>query len=157
MNACATYTNSSHAAVVAVDTRTGFIEVRRYLVVHDCGRMINPLLVEGQVHGGVVQGIGGALLEEFTYDELGQPTSATFADYLLPLATDVPTIEVHHLESPSPFTPFGMKGAGESGIAGPAPAIAQAIENALDGLMAAEIQETPITPQRLVDLLIDKH
>lgn len=146
MNPCATYTNSSQAAVVEVDIRTGRVAVLTFIVVHDCGTVINPTMVEAQVHGGVAQGIGGTLLEEFRYDELGQPTSVTLADYLVPLATDVPPITVEHIESPSPLTPFGIKGAGEAGIAGPAAAIATAVENALGDRCAGELTSTPLTP-----------
>jgi carbon-monoxide dehydrogenase large subunit len=146
MNACATYTNSAQAALVEVDTRTGRVQLLRYVVVHDCGTLVNPTLVEAQVQGGVAQGIGGALLEEFSYDELGQPLSGTLADYLLPLATDIPEIVVEHIESPSPFTPFGLKGAGEAGIAGPAAAIASAVENAVGGSLCRELVATPLTP-----------
>jgi aerobic carbon-monoxide dehydrogenase large subunit len=146
MNACATYTNSSHAAVLSVDTRTGFVRLLRYFVVHDCGTLINPTLVEGQVHGGVAQGIGGALLEEIVYDDAGQPTSVTFADYLLPTATDIPPLCVEHMESPAPSMAFGAKGAGEAGVAGPAPAIAAALEDALHDLNVAEFDRTPFTP-----------
>lgn len=146
MNACATYTNSSQAAVVEVDSRTLHVRVLRFIAVHDCGTVINPTLVEAQVQGGVAQGIGGTLLEEFTYDDFGQPLSGTLADYLLPLASDVPRIDVEHIQTPSPLTPFGVKGAGEAGIAGPAAAIASAIEDALSDILVKELTSTPLTP-----------
>ena len=150
MNACATYTNSSHAAVVGVELDTGLVRVLAYFVTHDCGTVINPMLVEGQVQGGVAQGIGGALLEELRYDDHGQPLSITLADYLLPTATDVPTIGVEHFQSPAPEMPFGVKGAGEAGVAGPAPAIVAAVEDALRGMGLPEITRTPLTPPTLL-------
>jgi aerobic carbon-monoxide dehydrogenase large subunit len=150
MNACASYTNASHAAVVSVDIRTGLVRVLHYFVVHDCGTVINPMLVEGQVQGGVAQGIGGALLEEIVYDEHGQPRGVTFADYMLPTATDIPPISVEHIESPAPSLAFGAKGAGEAGVAGPAPAIAAAIEDALRDLGVSEFTQAPFTPQAVL-------
>jgi carbon-monoxide dehydrogenase large subunit len=150
MNACASYTNSSHAAVVSVDTRTGFVRPLHYYAVHDCGTVINPTLVEGQVQGGVAQGIGGALLEEIGYDEGGQPITVSFADYLLPTATDIPPISVEHIESPAPALAFGAKGAGEAGVAGPAAAIAAAVEDALRGRGLSEFTRTPLTPARVL-------
>jgi carbon-monoxide dehydrogenase large subunit len=156
MNACATYTNSSQASLVEVDIRTGRVQVLKYLVVHDCGTVINPTLVEAQVQGGVAQGIGGTLLEEFAYDEAGQPTSATLADYLLPLASDIPPIVVEHIETPSPLTPLGLKGAGEAGIAGPAAAIAAAVEDALGDLRAGELSSTPLTPWAVAAIIAER-
>jgi CO/xanthine dehydrogenase Mo-binding subunit len=141
-----TYPYGLHAAVVSIDRGTGNLTIERFIVGYDVGRALNPMLVEGQIAGGVAQGIGGALLEEFSYDELGQPLSGTLADYLLPLATDIPEIVVEHIESPSPFTPFGLKGAGEAGIAGPAAAIASAVENAVGGSLCRELVATPLTP-----------
>jgi carbon-monoxide dehydrogenase large subunit len=153
MNSCPTYTNASHAAVVSVDVGTGVVRVEHYVVVHDCGRVLNPLIVAGQVHGGTVQGIAGALLEEFAYDESGQPLSTMFKDYLLPSAADVPPIELHELESPAPEIPFGVKGAGESGIIGPAAAIAQGVEMALAEFGIAPITSTALTPGYVTGLL----
>jgi aerobic carbon-monoxide dehydrogenase large subunit len=150
MNACATYTNSAHAAVVSVDTRTGLVRMLRYCVVHDCGTVINPALVEGQVQGGVAQGIGGALLEELRYDGNGQPVTVTLADYLLPTAADIPPISVEHIESPAPGMAFGAKGCGEAGVAGPAAAIAAAIEDALGDLAVTEFTATPFTPAEVL-------
>jgi CO/xanthine dehydrogenase Mo-binding subunit len=142
----------AHVAVVEVDAETGFVRVLRYVAGHDCGRLINPLLVEGQMHGGVVHGIGDALIEEVVFDEGGQPLASTFLDYFLPLATDVPWMEVVHIETPSPFNPAGVKGAGEAGtIAAPA-AIANAIADALRPL-GVEINELPLTPYRLRRLI----
>jgi carbon-monoxide dehydrogenase large subunit len=145
MNACATYTNASHAAVVKVDLGTGAVTVLEYLVVHDCGTLINPVIVEGQIHGGVAQGLGGALLEDLPYTPEGQPMAVTFMDYLLPSATDVPPISIEHFESPDPNMPYGAKGAGEAGIIGPAAAVAWAVEDALAEFEIDEITETPVT------------
>jgi carbon-monoxide dehydrogenase large subunit len=153
MNSCPTYTNASHAAVVSVDVATGIVRVEHYVVVHDCGRVLNPLIVAGQVHGGTVQGIAGTLLEEFAYDESGQPLSTMFKDYLLPSAADSPPIELHELESPAPEIPYGVKGAGESGIIGPAAAIAQGVEMALAEFGIQPIASTPLSPGYVVGLL----
>ena len=146
MNGAATYTNASHAAVVAVDVATGIARVVRYAVVHDCGRVVNPMIVAGQVQGGVAQGIGGALYEDFAYGRGGQPLTTTFMDYLVPTACEIPPIALEELESPAPETTFGIKGAGEAGIIGPAPAIARAVEDALREFGVGEITATPITP-----------
>jgi CO/xanthine dehydrogenase Mo-binding subunit len=121
-------------------------------LVHDCGREMNPLIVEGMVHGSTVHGIGAALLEEFRYDGAGQLLTSTFMDYLKPTSADVPDIEVDHLEHPSPFTPLGAKGVGEGGaIPGPA-AVANAVEDALAPFGAA-IRSLPITPERVWRLM----
>jgi aerobic carbon-monoxide dehydrogenase large subunit len=150
MNACETYTNSSHAAVVAVDTETGVVELLRYLVTHDCGTVINPTIVEGQIHGGVAQGIGGTLYEHNAYGPEGTPLATTFMDYLLPTATEVPPIVVEHFESPAPGTAFGAKGAGEAGLIGPAPAIAAAVEDALREFGVKDLSETPLRPSAVL-------
>ena len=126
-----TYSNACHGAVVEVDIRTGRVHLKRFVVVADCGTVINPTIVEGQERGGVTQGIGSALLEQFIYDEEAQPLTTNFADYLMPSATDIPDIEIHHLATPSPLTPLGMKGMGEGGAIGPAAAIGNAIADAL--------------------------
>jgi len=126
----------------------GGITLRKYVVVHDCGRELNPLIVEGMVHGSTVHGIGAALLEEFRYDEAGQLLTSTFMDYLKPTAADVPTIEVDRLEHPSPVTPLGAKGVGEGGsIPGPA-AVANAVEDALAHL-GVVVRSLPITPEQV--------
>jgi carbon-monoxide dehydrogenase large subunit len=122
------------------------------VVAHDCGRVINPLIVEGQIHGGVAQGIGGALLEELVYDEHGQLLTASLMDYALPTARTVPALETVHLESPSPRNPLGIKGVGEGGAIAPPAAIANAIEDAL-APFGVRITATPLTPQRIVELL----
>ncbi len=110
---------------------SGAVKILRYIVVHDCGRMINPMMVEGQVRGGVVHGIGATLFELMRFDESGQPLTGTLADYLLPTADVVPRIDIHHMESPSPLNPLGVKGAAESGTIGAPSVIVSAIEDAL--------------------------
>jgi carbon-monoxide dehydrogenase large subunit len=147
-----TYTNGSHVAEVEVDPETGHVRITRYVVVHDCGRMINPLMVEGQVHGGVAHGIGMTLYEWMRYDHDGQPLTTTFADYLLPTSDVAPLIEIHHMESPTPLNPLGVKGAAESGTIGAPPAIVSAIEDALRPLRV-RITELPVTPERLLGLI----
>ena len=147
-----TYTNGAHVAEVEVDPDTGRVRLTRYIVVHDCGRMINPMMVEGQVHGGVAHGIGMTLYEQMRYDEAGQPQTVTFADYLLPTSDAVPQIEIHHMESPTPLNPLGVKGAAESGTIGAPPAIVSAIEDALRP-SGVRITELPVTPARLLALI----
>src|SRR5205814_3290154 len=122
-----TFTNGAHLAVVEVDTETGRVRVLKYVAVDDCGRLVNPALVDGQVRGGVAQGIGGALWEHCVYDERGQLLTTTLMDYAVPSAADLPPIEVHHLETPAPSIAGGYKGAGESGSGGGAAAIANAV------------------------------
>ncbi|MBI3328200.1 MAG: molybdopterin-dependent oxidoreductase, partial [Nitrospinae bacterium] len=146
------WANAAHAAIVAVDLATGFVRILRYVVVEDCGVMINPLIVEGQVHGGTVQGIGGALLEHLVYDENGQLLSQTLMEYLLPSALDVPTIEVHHMQTPSPFTLGGFKGMGEGGAIAPLPALANAVSDALAPL-SISIDSLPLSPDRIRRLI----
>jgi carbon-monoxide dehydrogenase large subunit len=135
-------------AVVAVDPDDGSIEVLDYGVVEDCGTMCNPMIVDGQIVGGVVQGIGTALYEEIPYDANGQPLATTFADYLVPSAPDVPDIKIAHMVTPSPFTEYGMKGMGEGGAIAPPAAIANAVRDAL-ARTGAEVNETPLTPRRV--------
>jgi aerobic carbon-monoxide dehydrogenase large subunit len=140
-----TFSNACHGAVVWVDRATGKVVVKRYVVVEDCGTMINPTVVDGQVHGGVAQGLGSALLEEFTYGADGQPLTTTFADYRLPTSADIPDIEVRHLSTPSPWTEHGIKGMGEAGAIGPMAAVANAVSDAL----GAGAWETPLTMSRV--------
>jgi carbon-monoxide dehydrogenase large subunit len=147
-----TYANGTHVAEVEVDIETGAIKVLRYVVMHDCGHVINPMVVEGQVVGGVIHGIGNAFFEHMLYDTGAQPTSTTFADYLLPLATDAPNVEVLHMETPSPLNPLGLKGAGEGGTIPAIATLVSAVENALEPF-GVRIAEAPITPQRIVALL----
>jgi carbon-monoxide dehydrogenase large subunit len=147
-----TWANAAHAAIVDVDIATGFVRILRYVVVEDCGAMINPLIVDGQVHGGAVQGIGGAMMEHLVYDENGQLLSQTLMEYLLPSALDVPTIEVHHLQTPSAFTLGGFKGMGEGGAIAPLPALANAVSDALAPLGIA-IDALPLSPERIRRLI----
>jgi len=143
-----TYSSGAHAAVVEVDPETGLITILRYVAVDDCGTMINPMIVEGQVHGGIAHGIGNAFLEEVVYDGAGQLMTGTLMDYALPRAADVPHLEVHHVVTPSPLNPLGVKGAGEGGTL-PAPAaIANAVADALRPLGVA-VTEMPLTRERL--------
>ncbi len=144
-----TYANGMHAVVVETDPETAEIRVLRYCVVHDCGNVINPMIVEGQVHGGVAQGVGGALYERMAYDADGQLLNASFMDFLMPYATEVPeTIEIDHLETPSPLNPLGIKGAGEAGVIPGMAAFASAIEDA-EGF---RISAMPISPSDLFEL-----
>ena len=141
-----------HIAVVSIDAETGGVRVERYIVAYDIGRAINPQLVEGQIAGGSAQGIGGALLEAFVYDETGQPLAASFVDYLIPTATEMPAVDALIFEdAPSPINPLGAKGAGEAGINAAGGAIASAVDDALQ--MPGAITELPITPERVRELV----
>jgi CO/xanthine dehydrogenase Mo-binding subunit len=144
----ATFANGMHAAIVETDPVTAEIRILRYCVIHDCGTMINPMIVEGQVHGGVAQGVGGALYERMVYDESGQLLNASFMDFLMPYASEVPHIETDHLETPSPLNPLGIKGAGEAGCIPVSAVIASAIEDA-EGF---PIRSMPISPVELWEL-----
>ena len=146
------YSNGAHVAEVEVDIETGAVRILRFTVAHDCGRVINPLVVDGQVVGGVAHGVGNALLERMVYDENAQPLTTHFGEYLLPLATDVPHVDLVHLETPSPLNPLGVKGAGEGGTIASIAAIVSAVENAL-APFGVSLAESPITPQRIVELL----
>jgi CO/xanthine dehydrogenase Mo-binding subunit len=140
--------SGAHAMIVEVDPDTMQVKILKYVVVHDCGRVINPLILEGQVQGGVAQGLGNAFFEELVFDENAQLLNATFMDYLLPTALDVPSLVVGHEETPSPLNPLGIKGAGEAGAIPVGPLFAQAVEDAL-GDMGLEILEIPLSPSRL--------
>ena len=142
------FANSAHAAVVAVDPETGIVELVDYGIVFDCGRMVNPMIVYGQIVGALAQGIGNALYEESVYAADGQPLSATLVDYAVPGATEMPEVKVEHMESPSPYSEFGMKGIGENGCIGPPAAIANAINDAFRDI-DLHIAETPMTPRRV--------
>ena len=144
------YTNAAHLASVEIDGMTGKTKVLSYAVVEDCGPMINPTIVEGQIFGGVAQGIGTALFEEFLYDEAGQPLSTTFADYLVPEMSDIPDFRVAHLETPSPHTIGGLKGMGEGGAIAPGAVIASAVEDALSHLGTVTVDRLPLTPERVL-------
>ena len=147
-----TYSNGTHIAEVEVDIETGQVTVTRYLVMHDCGTVINPMVVEGQIVGGVIHGVGNAFFERLIYDDQAQPVSTHFGEYLLPLATDSPNVEVLHMETPSPLNPLGLKGAGEGGTIAAIAALLSAVENALEPFGVTS-PEAPITPQRIVELL----
>ena len=148
----AAYCSGTHVAEVEVDAMTGGVKVVKYTVAHDSGRVINPLIVDGQVQGGVAHGIGNALLEWMQYDANAQPLTTSFAEYLLPMATDVPTCNIAHVETINPLNPLGVKGAGEGGTI-PAPAaIIAAIEDALSPF-GVHFAETPLTPERIVAAL----
>src|SRR5215469_10978211 len=144
-----TWAYATHAAIVEVDVELGHVTIERYAIAHDCGVVVNPMLVEGQIVGGAVQGLGGALLEEFAYDADGQLRTVTLADYLLPTAADVPTMHLVHQHSPSPLNPLGVKGVGEGGAIAPPVVIANAVSDALRDF-AAEFNTTPVRPDQIV-------
>ncbi|MCH7676544.1 xanthine dehydrogenase family protein molybdopterin-binding subunit [candidate division KSB1 bacterium] len=144
-----------HAMIIEIDPQTMMLKIKKYVVVHDCGKVINPMILEGQIQGGVAQGIGNAFYEQLVYDESGQLTNASFMDYLLPTANDVPNIETDHIETPSPLNPLGVKGAGEAGAIPVGPLFAQAIEDAL-AEFDLEILEIPLSPNRLFELVQEK-
>jgi carbon-monoxide dehydrogenase large subunit len=149
------YSNATHIAVVEVDPETGAVKVPRYLVIEDCGRMINPMIVEGQISGGVAQGFGQALFEHHQYDESGQILTTSLMDYLIPSAMDVPAVEFGHIETPCPVSVGGIKGMGEGGAVAPPPAIANAICDALSSFGGWKTMDRlPMTPER-VRALVD--
>ncbi len=137
-----TFAAGMHAAIVEVDPDTAEVRILRYVVVHDCGRLVNPMIVEGQIHGGVAQGVAGALYERMVYDDGGQLQNASFMDFLMPYATEVPRIEIDHLETPSPLNPLGIKGAGEAGVIPVSACLAAAIEDA-EGF---RVDRMPLSP-----------
>lgn len=143
------FSYASHAAVVAVDTELGHVEILDYVIVEDCGTLVNPMVVDGQMIGGAAQGIGTALYEESPYDANGQPLASTLADYILPGATEIPALRLFHMQTPSPYTAYGIKGMGEGGAIAPPAAIFNAVNDALKGL-GVEVNETPLTPRRLL-------
>src|SRR4029077_12447683 len=144
-----TWAYATHVAVVDVDVATGGVTIEQYAIAHDCGTVVNPLLVDGQVVGGAVQGIGGAPFEEFADDRDGNLMTGSLADYLLPTASDVPSLSLVHQVSPSPLNPLGVKGLGEGGAIAPPVAIANAVSDALSPF-GAEFNSTPILPQQIV-------
>jgi carbon-monoxide dehydrogenase large subunit len=148
-----TFSYGAHAALVAVDPEIGEVEILDYVVVEDGGTLVNPMVVDGQILGGVAQGIGTALYEEMRFDTSGQPLASTLSDYLLPGPTEVPAVRILHMETPSPYTEFGVKGIGEGGAIGPPAAITSAINDALAPLAAAELLHSPVTPRRVVDAI----
>ncbi|MDX1432945.1 MAG: xanthine dehydrogenase family protein molybdopterin-binding subunit [Gammaproteobacteria bacterium] len=148
----ATYANGTHVVTVEVDVETGKVTILDYVTTHDCGTMINPMMVEGQVMGGVAHGIGNALFERMLYDDSAQPLTVSFGEYLLPGALDVPNVSQAHIESPTPLNPVGAKGAGEGGTIPAIAAIVSAVEDALAPL-GVRINEAPITPERVLALI----
>lgn len=147
-----TFAAGVHVARVAVDPTTGSTEVLEYVVAHDCGPLLSPMIVDGQIAGGVAQGIGAALFEQVAYDVEGQPQNPSLADYLVPDAAGVPDLAVTHLETPSPLNPLGIKGVGEAGAISPPAAVANAIEDALSEL-GIEVNRVPVSPEYLFDQL----
>ncbi len=143
-----TWSYAAHAAIVEVDIELGQVQIVDYAITHDCGVVVNPMLVEGQIVGGAVQGIGGALYEDIAYDASGQPLTTTLADYMLPNAYDLPHVQIMHQHSPSPRNPFGVKGVGEGGPIAPPAVIANAVSDALRDFRA-EFNRTPVTPQQI--------
>ncbi len=146
------FSYASHAVAVAVDTETGQVEILDYVIAEDCGTLVNPMVVEGQTLGGVAQGIGTAMYEEIQYDANGQPNASTLADYLLPGPTEIPNMRIFHMETPSPYTMFGIKGMGEGGAIAPPAVIFNAVNDALRAT-GAEVNKTPLTPHRLLEEL----
>jgi aerobic carbon-monoxide dehydrogenase large subunit len=151
----ATFSNGSHVAMVEIDPETGQVAVVRHTVVEDCGRIVNPMIVDGQTHGAVAQGIGNALYEHMVYDDDGQPLTTTFMDYLIPGTTDVPSVEVIHMATPPAVSVSGFKGMAEGGTIGSTAAVANAVADALAPL-GIEVRELPLTPDRVHRLLRDK-
>jgi aerobic carbon-monoxide dehydrogenase large subunit len=147
-----TWTYASNAAIVELDPETGRVAIERYVEVHDAGVLINPGIVDGQITGGLVQGIGGGLMEEIIYDQNGQIVTASLADYLLPTALDVPPITVLHVETPSPTNALGVKGLGEGGAIAPPVVIANAVSDALKPF-AAEFNATPVRAEEILRIL----
>src|SRR5207302_7187042 len=143
-----TWAAGCHAAWVAVDPDTYRLRFLKYVVTHDCGRVINPLVLEGQIQGGVAQGIGGAFYERLAYDADGQLRNASFMEFLVPYATEVPDLVIGHLETPSPLNPLGVKGAGEAGVIPVGAVIASAVEEAL----GVPVREMPLSPLKLFEL-----
>ncbi len=147
-----TFTYATHAAVVAVDPATGVIEILDYVVIEDGGVLVNPMIVDGQIYGGTAQGIGTCLYEAMPFDAQGQPLASTMLDYVLPAATEVPEIRILHMQTPSPYTEFGIKGLGEGGAIGPPAAIVSAVNDALRPLKV-EVSDLPLTPERILSAI----
>ena len=144
-----TFASGAHAAIVEIDPATWEIDIVKYAVVHDCGNVVNPMIVEGQVQGGVAQGVGGALYERMVYDQDGQLQNASYMDFLMPYSSEVPDVVIDHQTTPSPLNPLGIKGAGEAGVIPGTAAIASAIEDAV----GRRISSMPISPTELYDLV----
>jgi aerobic carbon-monoxide dehydrogenase large subunit len=150
-----TWSYAVHAAIVEVDVETGRVRLDKYAVAHDCGNVINPMLVEGQIHGGAVQGLGGILCEAIAYDVNGQLLSGSFMDYAMPIAAEMPDFKIVHMHSPSPLNPLGVKGVGEGGAVAPPAAVANAVCDALAGF-GLEINTTPVRPEAIARLVREK-
>jgi aerobic carbon-monoxide dehydrogenase large subunit len=150
-----TFSYAAHAALVAVDPGLGDVEILDYVIVEDGGVLVNPMVVDGQIYGGLAQGIGTALYEEMPFDTAGQPLATTLADYLLPGPAEVPAARLDHMETPSPYTQFGVKGIGEGGAIAPPAAITNAVNDALRPL-GVELMQSPITPQRIIEAILSK-
>jgi aerobic carbon-monoxide dehydrogenase large subunit len=148
----ATFASGCHAAIIEIDLGTGQLSFVKYAVQHDCGTIVNPMVVEGQVHGGVAQGIGGAFYEKIAYDRDGQLLSGSFMDFLMPTAADVPAIDIAHLETPSPLNPLGIKGVGEAGAIPVAALVAEAVDDALASF-GVRVREVPLSPDRILELI----
>jgi carbon-monoxide dehydrogenase large subunit len=144
----ATFPSGAHVAVVEVDTETGKVEVVRFIACDDAGRILNPLLAEGQVHGGIAQGVAQALYEEVRYDQQGNCLTGTLASYAMPSAADLPAFETVRTQTPSPLNPLGAKGIGESGAIGATPAVQNAVVDAVRHLGVTHI-DLPLTPERV--------
>jgi len=147
-----TFSYAAHAALVAVDAEVGDVEILDYVIVEDGGKLVNPMIVDGQIFGGLAQGIGTALYEEMPFDGAGQPLASTFADYMLPGPTEVPAARVDHMETLAPHTEFGVKGIGEGGAIAPPAAVTNAVNDALRPL-GAEMLISPITPRRILETI----
>jgi CO/xanthine dehydrogenase Mo-binding subunit len=147
-----TFASGVHGAVVEVDPGTGGVRILRYVLVHDCGRIVNPAIVEGQVLGGLAQGIGGALLERLVFDSEGQPQTTSFMDFRLPTVDDIPEVRIAHVETPSPLNPLGVKGTGEAGVIPVSAVIAEAIEDALSPFHV-RVDSMPLFPDEILALI----
>ena len=147
-----TYSNGVQAVEVEVDIGTGAVSFRNYVVVSDCGSLINPMIVDGQIAGGVVHGIGNALFDWMGYDESGQPITTNFGEYTMPTATELIELDLQYQHSPTPLNPLGVKGVGETGTVPAAAAIVSAVENALEPF-GARINDYPVQPAAIVDMV----
>ena len=149
-----TWAYATHAAIVEIDAALGRMDIQKYVIVHDCGTVVNPMLVDGQIHGGFVQGLGGAMLEEFTYDSEGQLLAGSFMDYLCPGASDVPHVDLIHMHFPTPLNPLGVKGVGEGSAIAPPVVIANAVSDAFLE-RGVEFNETPVRPEQIVRAMFE--
>ncbi len=148
-----TWAYGVHAAIIEVDPQLCTVKIRKYVCIHDCGNMINPMIVEGQVHGGIAQGIGGALYEKLEYQPDGNLANASLMDFLVPYATEIPPVSILHLETPSPLNPLGVKGVGEAGCIAVGAVVASGVEDALRPLGQIKIRHVPLTPRMISEAL----